>query len=64
MAMPKMIGELLVEKKHITPEQLDEALAVQKRPGERRRLGEILVARGYVRQAQIQVALANQKGVG
>ena len=59
--MHKKIGELLVEKKYITPEQLDEALAVQKRPGERRRLGEILVARGYLRQARVQVALARQK---
>ncbi|MDA1085458.1 MAG: hypothetical protein O2901_00360 [Verrucomicrobia bacterium] len=44
----------------MTEDQLAEAVGVQKRPNETRRLGEILVSRGYVTSSQIQIALARQ----
>ncbi len=56
------LGKLLVQKGFVKRDQLEEALAVQrKRPGSR--LGEILVACGYLSGAGLARALAEQHGV-
>jgi type IV pilus assembly protein PilB len=44
--MKKLLGELLIEGKEITQEQLDEALRIQKKDGDL--LGAILVNLGYL----------------
>jgi hypothetical protein len=44
--MKKLLGELLIEGKEITQEQLDEALSIQKKDGDL--LGAILVNLGYL----------------
>jgi type IV pilus assembly protein PilB len=54
------LGALLLERGLITPEQLDAALAEQRRTGER--LGRILVERGYLSKQALGEALAAQKG--
>ena len=56
------LGKLLVERGYLTPEQLEEALQVQARPGETRMLGQILISRGYVKKHHITLALAKQDG--
>jgi hypothetical protein len=58
----KPIGEILVEKKLISEQQLNEALAMQKeRPGEK--LGQILVKMGYVSKKEVLRAYAEQLGM-
>jgi len=52
------LGELLVGLKHVTHEQVEEALERQKRDG--RRLGELLVERGACTYKQIYEALSLQ----
>ncbi len=47
----KRIGELLLEKGYITPQQLEEGLKQQTVTG--RRLGEILVEKGYITEDQL-----------
>ena len=53
------LGNLLVERGVISPEQLDAALAVQRRQGGL--LGEILTSRGWVTPLSIAAAVAKQK---
>jgi len=61
-ALPRLkVGLLLVHQGAITPVQLREALASQRRTG--RRLGEELVARGMADWAAVVKALASQAGV-
>ena len=55
------LGELLVEKKLLTEEELELALTEQAETG--RLLGAILVERGYVSGPALAVALAEQYGV-
>jgi len=55
------IGELLVAKKLITSEQLEEALAEQRKTG--RFLGEILVKRKLVSEIQAAQCLSEQLGL-
>jgi len=43
------IGEILLDKNVITKEQLEEALEIQKRTGEK--LGRILIDKGYVSES-------------
>jgi chromosome segregation ATPase len=57
----RLLGELLIEKGLITPEELEEALAEQKENG--KRLGEILVKKGYVSGPALTTVLAEQLGV-
>ncbi len=57
----KRLGELLAEKGYVTPDQVEEALRIQKKPGETRLLGQILISRGFATPPQVQVALAKQK---
>ena len=54
----KNLGEILVELEMITPEHLDEALALQKE--ERKRLGEILIDKEFITHEQMQKALSLQ----
>ena len=60
MARPEKVrlGELLVQQKLLSDEQLQLALSEQKRSG--RKLGRFFVENGYVTEAQISNALANQ----
>jgi hypothetical protein len=58
----KLLGDILIEMGYISADQLAQALDVQSRPGETRRLGEILTSRGFVKRHHIDVALATQCG--
>lgn len=55
------LGEILISARLITSEQLQEALAVQKRS--RRRLGEVLVSLHLIGEQDIVEALATQLGI-
>ena len=57
----KRLGESLVESEVITQEQLADALAVQRRTGER--LGRTLVKLGYATDAAIAAVIERQFGV-
>ena len=59
--MPSKLGEMLVQAKIITPEQLKEALEIQRREGGR--LGQHLMKLGYVTEEQITQILSRQYGV-
>jgi len=59
---PKLLGDILMEMKCITADQLAQALKVQSRSGEKRRLGEILISRGFIKRCHIDVGLAKQRG--
>lgn len=52
------LGEILIESKLITPEQLQEALAIQE--AEKKRLGEILIEKEWLTEEQMLKALALQ----
>src|SRR6476620_7303477 len=55
------LGEILVQQKLLSEEQLKEALAGQKKSG--RRLGRVVIEMGYASEEQISQALARQLGV-
>ena len=55
------LGEILVQQKLLTEEQLTAALSEQKKSG--RRLGRLFIEKGYVTEAQIAEALAHQLNV-
>lgn len=59
--MKKRLGDLLVDSKLITRQQLQEALAAQKVTGER--LGQTLINLGFVREEDILNALEMQLGI-
>jgi MSHA biogenesis protein MshE len=52
------LGEILVRRSLLTPEQLEQSLEEQKKTG--RRLGRVVVDRGYLTEEQIAEALARQ----
>ncbi|OCX64681.1 glycosyl transferase [Thioclava sp. SK-1] len=54
----KPLGQILLERGAITPQQLLRALALRRR--EAARLGEILLTRGWVREPDLMAALAYQ----
>ena len=56
----KQLGELLIDSKLITPENLTEALSVQKEKGGL--IGQVLVALGFVNEEAIAQALTAQYG--
>jgi hypothetical protein len=56
----KQLGELLIERKIITKEQLDKAVEVQRQQGGL--LGEILVELGFAKEEDIAQALTAQYG--
>ena len=60
----KMIGQILIEKKVITPAQLNAARRQQhlSHLGERQPLGKILWQLGYVTTEQVVEALNQQEG--
>src|SRR6478609_8341117 len=60
MARPEKVrlGEILVQQKLLSEEQLGQALAEQKRSG--RKLGRVFVENGFVTEEQISGALAKQ----
>lgn len=57
----KQLGDLLVELGVITPEQLEQALAFQRKENER--LGTILIQHHYVTEGQLMDALQMQLGI-
>jgi len=57
----KKIGDLLVEKGLITPQQLEEGLRDQSVLG--KRLGEILVAKGYITEEQLIDAVSERLSI-
>jgi MSHA biogenesis protein MshE len=63
MARPEKVrlGEILVQQKLLSEEQLNQALADQKRSG--RKLGRVFVESAFVTEEQISGALARQLGI-
>ncbi|MCD2516491.1 GspE/PulE family protein [Massilia sp. G4R7] len=63
MARPEKIrlGEVLISQKLLSEEQLNQALADQKRTG--RKLGRVFVENGFVTEEQISGALARQLNI-
>ena len=55
------LGDLLIQKGYITPEEKEEALKVQREGG--RRLGEVLIEMGLVDEDDISRVLAEQAGL-
>jgi MSHA biogenesis protein MshE len=55
------LGEILVQQKLLTPEQLRAALEEQKRTG--RRLGRVVIEKGFATEEQIAEALARQLNI-
>jgi MSHA biogenesis protein MshE len=55
------LGELLIQQKLLTEEQLKISLDEQKKSG--RRLGRVIIEKGYATEDQISQALARQLGV-
>lgn len=56
------IGELLLQRGLITPEQLQEALFVQHNQNKDKQLGQILIELGYVDKEELYGLLAIQNG--
>jgi type IV pilus assembly protein PilB len=56
-----LLGELLVQSKAITPEQLAEALAAPREAG--KKIGQVLIERGWLNEAQLTQTLSLQLGV-
>ena len=57
----KLIGQMLVERGHITDEQLEQALETQKQTTQR--LGEILMDLGFIEEEPLYECLAEQLNV-
>jgi type IV pilus assembly protein PilB len=55
---PKKIGELLLEKKYVTPDQIKTALDIQKKTG--KKLGHILVDAGIIHEDQLVEAISER----
>lgn len=56
-----LFGRLALREKLITPNQLNECLRLQGRPGEKRSLGEIMIERGYLTPEQVKDLLSRQR---
>jgi type IV pilus assembly protein PilB len=56
-----LLGDLLISKRLITKEQLEDSLASQRQSG--RRLGEILIEKGYASSEDVSQVLADQADV-
>ena len=56
-----LLGELFVNSKVITREQLEEVLAAPRVPG--KKIGQILIERGWVTEAQLTQTLSLQHGI-
>jgi type IV pilus assembly protein PilB len=57
------IGELLLRQQKITARQFEEALAEQKRQGNRSKIGTILVRKGYIDEESLLFFLSKQFGL-
>ncbi len=57
----KRLGEILLSKDLVTEENLQKAIAIQKKTGER--LGDILLKYGYVKEEDLLEALSIQLGI-
>src|SRR5512138_2673445 len=55
------LGEMLIERRLIAPEDLDRALEIQQERGEK--LGKILVDLGFIAQRDVLAALSDQIAV-
>lgn len=60
---PPRVGDLLVAKGHITPDQLQTALDKQRQDGRHRLLGEILVEEGFCSEDNLTECLAAEYGL-
>ncbi len=60
---PVRLGDLLVEKKLITQDQIQRALDHQRSSGHRKLLGEVLVELGFISQEEVMAALAEAYGI-
>jgi type IV pilus assembly protein PilB len=60
---PQRLGSVLIDRGYLRPEQLEEALALQKQGDKSRLLGEILVDEGYCTEDQVMECLAAEYGV-
>ncbi len=63
MFKSRRIGELLIREKKITPQQLQEALEVQKRQGGQPRIGAILVKKGFITEETLTFFLSKHFGL-
>lgn len=54
------LGEILVKEGLISSQQLEEALAAQKKDTQRRPIGEVLVSLGFISEENIALALSKQ----
>jgi len=59
----RRLGDILVEKGYLSPEQLEEALQHQRSSGRTRLLGEILLSLGHCSEEQIAECLAEEYGL-
>jgi len=59
--MALRLGEILVEKKIITPQELD--LAINEQQKTKKLLGEILVSMGFITERRLLQILAEQQGI-
>ncbi len=57
----KRLGEVLVEEKLVTPEQIEEALKIQRETG--KRLGQVLIEKKWVSEKDLIDVLGRQMGV-
>jgi len=60
----KKLCEILRDMGKLSPEDVEKALELQKKEGNRRRIGELLVEEGLVEEKDIQRALAVQNERG
>src|SRR5579872_5299044 len=58
---PMRLGEMLIERKQITQEDLDRALEIQKERGDK--IGKIFVDLGFIAMRDVLAALSEQLGV-
>ena len=61
MESKKRIGELLLEKKLVTQKQLDEALKIQKKTGER--VGDILIRQGVLSEEDFLATISEKLSI-
>ena len=58
-----LLGELLIQAKVVTAEQLAEALAAQREPMSDKKIGQVLIERGWMTEAQLTQTLSLQLSV-
>ncbi len=61
MRLNSMLGELLIEKKLVSPNQLERALSEQKET--REPLGQVLIRLGYISEGDLRTTLSEQLGI-